>query len=189
MDKRSRKTKTLLNDILITLLKNKSFDRITVTEICQIADVNRATYYYYFTDPYHQMACIRQAFFEEIKKKMTDQPSPSPHVAPVEKVVEVCRHYQKNRDIYLAIITVTPHREYIAQLKDILLETITQNLLAEGISASDEVMEKLSAFLLAGCDYLFQLWLQDNNSLFSPEDCAEMMMKLCYEGIKAYMQN
>ena len=69
MDKRSRKTKTLLNDILITLLKNKSFDRITVTEICQIADVNRATYYYYFTDPYHQMACIRQAFFEEIKKR------------------------------------------------------------------------------------------------------------------------
>ena len=57
MPKESRRTKmtrNLLNDSFWWLLEQKPLRKITVKEICQVADVNRSTYYQYYTDPYDQ---------------------------------------------------------------------------------------------------------------------------------------
>lgn len=57
MEKESRRvqmTKLLLHNAMVQCLKEKPPEKLTVTEICQIADVNRTTYYKYFTDPIEQ---------------------------------------------------------------------------------------------------------------------------------------
>ena len=54
-NRRVRMTKILLNDALLDALSKKPLPRITVKEICGQADVNRSTYYMYYTDPYDQL--------------------------------------------------------------------------------------------------------------------------------------
>lgn len=49
-DKRITKTKKALHNALINLLQTKHFNDLTVSEICSVADVNRATFYKYYTD-------------------------------------------------------------------------------------------------------------------------------------------
>ena len=49
-DRRVKRTKKLLRDSLFTLLQEKSINEITVTELTEIADINRATFYFYYTD-------------------------------------------------------------------------------------------------------------------------------------------
>ena len=51
-DVRVKKTYKLLSDALARLLKVKSFEDITVLEICNEADVHRATFYKHFVDKY-----------------------------------------------------------------------------------------------------------------------------------------
>lgn len=51
-DRRSRRTRSQLMSALITLLKEKSLKSITVTELTEMADVNRATFYAHFRDVY-----------------------------------------------------------------------------------------------------------------------------------------
>ncbi len=47
-DRRIRKSKIALKNALISLLKQKNLQQITVTEIVQVADVNRGTFYKHY---------------------------------------------------------------------------------------------------------------------------------------------
>ena len=45
MDRRTRKTKEILTHIFIDLLKKHPIEKITVKELCDLADINRSTFY------------------------------------------------------------------------------------------------------------------------------------------------
>ena len=49
-DLRVKKTKSALRKALATLLKTKTFDKITIMEICETAMVNRVTFYSHYKD-------------------------------------------------------------------------------------------------------------------------------------------
>ena len=49
-NRRVRMTKKLLKDAILTLLEERSIERITVTDICRMADVNRSTFYAHYAD-------------------------------------------------------------------------------------------------------------------------------------------
>ena len=51
-DKRIRKTKKNLKDTLISLLNEESFEQITVTQLCENADISRITFYSHYADKY-----------------------------------------------------------------------------------------------------------------------------------------
>ena len=58
MDRRIRYTKMFLKDSLLELLQKKPLSRITVTELCQMAEINRSTYYVYYKDPLDQLESL-----------------------------------------------------------------------------------------------------------------------------------
>ncbi len=50
LDARARYTRGEIRRCLLELLKKKSIEKITVTEICQMAQLNRATFYKHYLD-------------------------------------------------------------------------------------------------------------------------------------------
>lgn len=63
-DRRVKRTKKLLRDSLFTLLQQKSINEITVTELTEIADINRATFYFYYTDIMDMLDQIQNEAYE-----------------------------------------------------------------------------------------------------------------------------
>ncbi len=59
-DRRIRRTKALLTDAFLSLLKTKSFHDITVKELCETADVNRGTFYLHYKDIYEMMERLEE---------------------------------------------------------------------------------------------------------------------------------
>ena len=51
-DMRTRRTKKALKNALIKLLENDSLDNISVTDICNNAEINRVTFYTHYKDKY-----------------------------------------------------------------------------------------------------------------------------------------
>jgi len=49
-DRRTRKTRQLLRDTLLTLLKEKRYEEISVQDIIARADVARSTFYVHYVD-------------------------------------------------------------------------------------------------------------------------------------------
>ena len=52
MDRRSTKTKRLLEDALIKLMIEKGFDKISIKDLTEEADINRGTFYIHYKDKY-----------------------------------------------------------------------------------------------------------------------------------------
>ena len=63
-DRRVKRTKKLLRDSLFSLLQTKSINEITITELTEVADINRATFYFYYTDIFDMLDQIQNEAYE-----------------------------------------------------------------------------------------------------------------------------
>lgn len=67
-DRRINKTKKAAHSAFITLLGDHSFEEITITDICRIADINRKTFYNHYTGIYQLMEEIENLIVREFEQ-------------------------------------------------------------------------------------------------------------------------
>ena len=67
MDRRTKFTQKVIKDTFLDLLETKDIKKITVSEICEKADINRATFYRYYLDVYDLLDKIQEEFVNELK--------------------------------------------------------------------------------------------------------------------------
>lgn len=60
-DLRVIKTKKALSEAFIELLSEKHFEEITINELCDRAEIRRATFYKHYTDKFHFLACFTRS--------------------------------------------------------------------------------------------------------------------------------
>ncbi|CAJ1197120.1 hypothetical protein CPR19088_GLDEOEPO_00552 [Companilactobacillus paralimentarius] len=68
-DLRFQRTDELIQSSLIDLLQNKTFEKVTVNDICQNSLVGRSTFYHHYTDKYellNQMIAKMSQKFQEL---------------------------------------------------------------------------------------------------------------------------
>lgn len=61
-NRRAQYTQGIIQQTVLSLLESKPINAISVTEVCAQADVNRTTFYRYYTDIYDCVASIEKAF-------------------------------------------------------------------------------------------------------------------------------
>lgn len=108
LDLRIIKTKTALHQALLQLLQKKNLKKISITEICRTANVNRGTFYLHFSD-------VDDLFTEIFKEIMNNLrlSYQEPHVqTPSFKVemlnpntIKIFQHIHKNIAFYEIIIS------------------------------------------------------------------------------------
>ncbi|MGI6205609.1 MAG: TetR/AcrR family transcriptional regulator [Anaerovoracaceae bacterium] len=65
MDRRTAYTRMVIRDSLYKLLEKKHLSEITVKELCELADINRATFYRNYQDIYD--------LFEKLEEQLTEE--------------------------------------------------------------------------------------------------------------------
>jgi AcrR family transcriptional regulator len=72
-DPRVKRTRKLLQDALMELLAEKSFDAITVQDIADRSTINRATFYAHYVDKYELFAAYIRAWFgDALRQRLGD---------------------------------------------------------------------------------------------------------------------
>ncbi len=89
IDIRVKRTYKQLRESFLKLLNEKSFDEISISEICDKADVHRATFYKHFNDKTEFLNfCVNQLLSDVDLTPVLDFPSP-------ENVKESCMSFVK----------------------------------------------------------------------------------------------
>lgn len=70
LDARKRYTQKVLKQSFLTLLKDKPVNKITVKEVCALAQLNRATFYAHYSDCFDLMESIEQELIDAFAKSM-----------------------------------------------------------------------------------------------------------------------
>lgn len=66
MDRRTRYTRDVIKSAFIELLEKKPINKISVASICEIAEINRGTFYIHYRDVYDLQEQVEQEFFIDI---------------------------------------------------------------------------------------------------------------------------
>lgn len=72
MDRRIQYTKKVIKETCIELLSEKDITKLSVSELCKKADINRATFYRYYLDIFDLLSKIEDEFVEELKNSYKD---------------------------------------------------------------------------------------------------------------------
>lgn len=72
MDRRILKTRSVIKESLTALMKEKPFDKITIKDITDRANINRATFYLHYMDKYDLLEQSQNDILNEIREVLAD---------------------------------------------------------------------------------------------------------------------
>lgn len=131
IDLRIVKTKEALHVALLTLLKNKPLESISISEICRIAKVNRGTFYLH----YGQVGDLFEEYFREIMDDLANSyQEPYRHVAKLNPkalnpaTIRIFHHVEKYKEYYRIILSKNVPLTYYYLLLEEVKRLLTDNL-------------------------------------------------------------
>lgn len=94
-DARVRYTRKVIRDTLLSLLREKSMKQITVTELCRLAEINRATFYKHYLDVYDLLEQIEASALEHIQATAKQMREGNAGLHFVNLLEHVREHYEQ----------------------------------------------------------------------------------------------
>ena len=126
-DLRIIKTKNALYQALLDLMREKEFEEIKVSDICNKALVNRSTFYAHFEDKYELLSSyigdLKDSLANELKKNKTINSTKEYYI---EMIKLFLNHIEDKKDSYLAI--AINNRNSI--LTDMLYDVIDHDIIS-----------------------------------------------------------
>ena len=170
-DRRVKYTKMIIQESIIQLLGEKPINKITVKEICELADINRSTFYKYYTDPHDWLEQAEKECFK-ISKEVLDEIYISDIEVVLTKFVEAIKaNYELFRVIFI-------NREpYFKELFTLYFEKTESLMKNTGIQASDNNKKWDQYFYIYGCTGIIGCWIQDGMKQ-SPKVVASYIVSL-----------
>ena len=179
-DRRVKRTKKLLRDSLFSLLQEKSINEITVTELTDVADINRATFYFYYTDIFDMLNQIQDEayeLFEDVLQGADEcAATPEAFVKYVENILNFCK---QNTAIARFVIT----REYnnnkvLTKIKKLLAKNVP---VAKEQYAQDDPRRFILNFALNALTGTVVDWM-DDGMIIPPSVMSDFIANMYISG-------
>lgn len=148
-DLRVIKTKNSLYNALLELMKEKTFEEIKVSDICNKALINRSTFYAHFEDKYELLSdCINDLKISLTSELKKNQNINSTKEYYIEMIKLFLNHIEEKKDTYLAIAINNRNSILTDIIYDVIDEDITSRLKNE--NKDNKVPESIIAKFYLG---------------------------------------
>ncbi|ALC83428.1 MULTISPECIES: TetR/AcrR family transcriptional regulator [Bacillus] len=178
-DRRILKTKAAINKAFLELFSEKEFDRITINDISERADVNRGTVYLHYTDKYdllnkcikdHLDKMILSCTFTKFMQKKGNQ------VEAIEAMKSLFIYFEENFLFFSSMLSNPKTSTFRECMLKIITTTIQEKLDMQGINQGmdNELITQYTASAFVGT---VEWWIL-NHMPRSPQFMAEHTWKL-----------
>ena len=174
-DLRVIKTRKLIYQTLLELMKEKTFEEIKVSDICSKAMINRSTFYAHYEDKYELLvdflSNLKEEFAHELNESCKENLSIREYY--IRLISLFLDHIDSKRDVYTAIMV--NNRSSI--MMDILLSVVNDDILNRFKKTDINLKvptEVISKFYLGGVINIGMEWLS-NSSKYTKEIVDELL--------------
>ena len=175
-DRRVKYTKMVIKESFINLLEKKDLSRITVKEICEDADINRATFYSHYTDVYDLLKKIENELLENVNAQLSQLYEKGKKVNEVDLAERIFDYIKENAKLCRLLLSERGDISFQKKVMIIAYDKII-NELTDNNKISREDAEYVYSFAITGCIGIVQKWFNDNMKK-SPRFMAEMVIRL-----------
>jgi AcrR family transcriptional regulator len=128
MDPRVKRTRQLLKDALVSLIRERELDKLTIQDIAERATLNRATFYLHFRDLDDLKEQIMDDILVELFKIVSSDTNvkPKPVFAteqPAPQFIAMLEHLSQNAALYTVMLEKNSH--FQARMFGVIIDIIS----------------------------------------------------------------
>lgn len=170
-DRRIMMTKRMLKDALIEMLKEKDIYHISVRELCEKADVNRTTFYKYYSSQFDLLTDMENDMLEFLSQTIRS------HEADPEKIIaSACYYLEQNLDFARLIVNNNVDPTFAQKL--FAMESLKESALKNFAGNKSEAeLEYIYNFLTYGAFRMVCVWL-NKEKRETPEAFARLIHQM-----------
>lgn len=113
---RQTATKHRIKQAIAKLLAQKCFEKISITEICDTAEINRGTFYLHYKDKYDMIQKIKEDFQSELYSILTQESRPFSREALTESL-----EFIRNDMTFFKTLAKTPYVNLSQTIRDYII--------------------------------------------------------------------
>jgi AcrR family transcriptional regulator len=172
VDRRIQKTRQLIMNTFIDLLAEKGFEKITINDIAERANINRGTVYLHYVDKFDLLDKCIETYVELLLNHCADSTDTKLNASAFQSMFE---YLEKNFTIYKLLLSI----EGVGFFRNRLYATIAQiETEVIGIKPENDAFSNgiTTHFLTSGFIGVLEWWI--NNSM--PCDVQEITKQLMF---------
>lgn len=183
-DRRVKYTKMMLGQGLLELMKEKPIGKITVTDICRAADVNRNTFYTHYASPYDLLSQIQDELFLKISRSVE-------RISGTETMpgllAEICRAIADNGELCKIVVSERGDKAFLGRVLNIARAQSIAAWERGKKSASRFELEMMYLFSANGSIAVIEEWLRSDLKQ-TPEQVAAFINSMTSYGQAAFLE-
>lgn len=183
IDRRVRYTKMVIKASFVKLLKQKPLSKITIKELCELADINRATFYAHYTDQYDLLSRIENDLVEGINQYLNSYNFKGELLESVEMLEKIFEYIKVNSELINLLLTSNGDIKFQEEIINIIGQQHFSNM---NIINSKDTAEYVFYFSVNGCMGIIKKWLKDD-MIKSPKEMAELVLKMDLYGRSSFI--
>ena len=167
LDRRVRRTRQALRQALIELIVERGYDKTTVRDVLDRADVGRSTFYAHFRDKESLFASCFEDLRADLQRELSALGKDGRPGDPARPLGVIFGHVHRHARIYQAVGTAHLHRIIFEEMRDHLC---THDELRMPVDVAAEYHASALAGLLG--------WWVRGGFPYGPEEMATMVRNL-----------
>ncbi len=181
-DHRTRVTKMLIRGAFTQLLGQKPIQSISIKELCELAGINRGTFYTHYKDIYDLRDQIEEEMVVSFEKAIRPLLQMDRQEATMLQITtEIFQCLKDHSDLCIVMLGEYGDKAFVAKLLEMGRERCVESYSKYFASATPQQIEYFYAFASAGCIGLLQKWLADGMTA-SAEEIAKMAENIMLHG-------
>lgn len=170
-DARVRYTKMIIQQVFIDLLKEKPVSKISVTEICKRAEINRTTFYKHYLDVYDLLEQLETETASQLKQMLDSQNINSSR----QILIYILDALKNHRELFFALAQNGMDTSFLSRLALICYQYYLPDK-ASALSTLSEDDERFMqyCFIVGGINSIIQYWMRTDMKKSSGELAASI---------------
>ncbi|MBQ2887102.1 MAG: TetR/AcrR family transcriptional regulator C-terminal domain-containing protein [Alphaproteobacteria bacterium] len=180
---RSRKA---IRQAFLELLKEKTFEKITVTDIVKRADINRSTFYAHYPDVMGLIEEIQNEVLDYTYKMLKEMSFQNFFENPKPLLKEIVKMAEENNELYRLLSNSNIGVRQLVTIKEILIERTIKTMEIPGLASNSLEKEFAVRFFMGGVVDIYLQWLNGklNGSI---DELTDELAKLLIRMSKDYI--
>jgi len=166
----------VLKESFIKILEKKDISQISIKEICEVADINRATFYAHYSDQYDLLRKIEDELLDNINTHLAEFDQKNSNIDVILTAEKIFEYLKENAKQCKLLLSERGDFSFQKKIMILVYEKIITEITDNNMITKEDA-EYVYSFTITGCVGIVQKWL-DEDMKKSAHFMAEMVIKL-----------
>ncbi len=155
-DARVRYTKMRIREAFLRCLRKKPVNKITVKELCELAEINRATFYTHYADPFDLLEKLEEESLEAMRAVLSRRETRGGNLLP-----HILEGMKESESSYALLASPNGDPGFAAKITELYQEYLAPSVASSLPNASELQQKAAYRFLAGGCGSVVSQWMED----------------------------